>query len=107
MLNLDIWIKPTHWRFGIAKADADYRQTGIACRINIGDRVAHHNRVMMIAAGLSDRHRQMARIGLEIGEAVAPANGDKPLADSEFIEQEPGMSLHFIGTDRDRKTMGR
>ena len=105
MLNLDIWIKPTHWRFGIAKADADYRQTGIACRINIGDRVAHHNRVMMIAAGLSDRHRKMARIRLEIGETVAPANSAKPMAYSQFIEQELRMSLHFIGADRDRETI--
>ena len=107
MLNQDIRTETLHWRFGIAKTDADDRQKGISSRINIRNRVAYHNRVMKIAARLSDRHGQMAGIGLEIREAVAPANGTKPMADSEFIEQKFGMSFHFVGANRDRETICR
>ena len=63
-----------------AEIDGNDRNAGGLGRVDIGLRIADHERLGGIAAGAPDGFQQVARIGLAEGECILAAIGGEVLA---------------------------
>src|SRR5690606_5685110 len=64
-----------HVKVGIAEIDGHDRDAGGLGRVDVGARIADHDRARRVAAGAADGFGEMARVGLAEGEGVGAADG--------------------------------
>src|SRR5688500_15917334 len=90
-----------HRNIGIAEGHCDGRDAGGLGGGYVVNRVAYHDGPSRVAASLVDRERQMARVRLEIGEAVAAADGGEAVRHAKALQELDRVLLVFVGADRE------
>ena len=88
-----------HGDVGIAEIDCDHRKAGSAGGLDVGDRVADHDRPVAHPAGRRDRAEQGLRIGLADAERVLAADEGEPFRHAQLLHEELRRAFHLVGAD--------
>ena len=88
-----------HRDVGIAEIDCDHRQARSAGGLDVGNRVADHDRPVAHPAGGRDRAEQGLRIGLADAERVLAADEREPFRHAQLLHQELRRAFHLVGAD--------
>ena len=99
-MDQPVGIEVSNWHLGIPETNADDRNAGAAGDADIRTGIADHDRGGNVAARAGDRLLQDGRIGLGDAECIGAADGGKPRAQSEPVQEKFRQPLQLVGADR-------